>query len=207
MQGKGGSLSVQLNGLNQTLDLSSASSLLANLSGCHLGFTLTFTLKALTLCEGMYLLTSGGDLSTHSGLAVYYRRNWTYVAVSTEDYLWTLRLDKPVLEKFVDYEISWGNGVGLQAIVGQKTYRTLNYVLRAKPATSVSKTLYVGGPLPGTQGCYASLIFGNLQIFTAPKPVLDRLDVTTGQYIIKEFLIHHKIVYDFFRKVYNDKSN
>lgn len=179
VQGKGGALSVQLDGKNQTLTLGGAGTWLPNPGSCQLGFTITFSTKLQSLCDNMYILTSGGDLDVYSGVALYYYRKWTYVTVSTQEHRWTLRMDQPKLEEFVDYEISWGQDVGLQVTVGQKIHKTRRYSMRSKLATLTSNVI-IGGPLPGTRGCYSQLIFGGLQIFTAPKPVLDAVGIITG---------------------------
>ncbi|KAK7469526.1 hypothetical protein BaRGS_00036472, partial [Batillaria attramentaria] len=181
VQGKGGAKFVQLTGQSQTVRLSTRTgthSALSNPGACNLGFTVTFTSKVESLCDDMYIMTSGGDLEEYSGVAVYYRRGWTYVTVGTTEHRWTLRMDKPKVNTFEDFSISWGQGVGLQVSVGDKMYQTQRYSLRASLATQTTD-LYLGGPLPGTDGCYAQLVFGALQVFTAPKPVLEIIGVIT----------------------------
>ena len=180
--GKGGAKFVELDGQDQTVVLDTqngANSVLSNPGDCHLGFTVTFTTKVKTLCENMYILTSGGDLEQYSGMAVYYYRGWTYVTVSTAEHQWTVQLDKPELNRYADYEISWGQELGLQVSVGEKTVSTRKYALHKTLATETA-SMYIGGPVPGTQGCYAQLLFGALQVFTAPKPVLEIIGVITG---------------------------
>lgn len=182
--GKGGAKFVELDGQDQTVMLDTqvgGKSVLSSPGDCHLGFTVTFTTKVQTLCENMYILTSGGDLEQYSGVAVYYHRGWTYITVSTAEHQWTVQMDKPELDSYADYEISWGQDLGLQVSVGEKTVSTRKYALRKTLATKAT-SLYIGGPVPGTQGCYAQMLFGALQVFTAPKPVLEIIGIITGKH-------------------------
>ena len=187
--GKGGAQFVELDGRMQTVVLdtqSGANGVLSNPGDCHMGFTLTFTAKVQTLCENMYILTSGGDLEQYSGVAVYYHRGWTYVTVSTAEHRWAVQMEEPELEKYTDYEISWGQDLGLQVSVGEKTVSNRMYSLRKTLATKTT-SLYIGGPVPDTQGCYARLLFGALQVFTAPKSVLQITGVITGKRSINSY--------------------
>ena len=158
----------------------SVNSILSNPGDCSLGFTLTFTTKVRSLCEDMYILTTGGDLEDYTGMAVYYYRGWTYVTVGTAEHRWTVQLDAPELNQYADYEISWGQDLGLQVSVNENVFSTRRYSLRRTVATR-TENMYIGGPVPNSQGCYAELLFGALQIFTAPKPVLEIIGVITGK--------------------------
>ena len=63
--------------------------------------------------------------------------------------------------------------------VGDDTYTSSSYTLRRTRATKISSVI-LGGPVPGTSGCYANIVFGALQVFLAPKPVLDIVGIITG---------------------------
>ncbi|XP_041368567.1 uncharacterized protein LOC121382945 isoform X2 [Gigantopelta aegis] len=176
--GNGGGYAISLNTDNDRVDFTSEG-VLSMLDNCSVGFSFKFYVKYLSFCNNMYVLTTGGDLEDSSGVAIYYFRRSIHVTVSTPHSIWTLATPLPKIQRFHDYRISWSETLGLDVEVdGTMVAMTKSFYTRIVPGTN-THPLVIGGPIDKVGGCTRHIVFGGLEIFTAPTLVLTTLNVIT----------------------------
>lgn len=95
---------------------------LEDLQNCKKGFTFTLEIEFTKLdpAEKTYILSSGGDVETASGMAIYIQSNQLIFGVKQGFYHWTGKYDltgKVKLNQWYKYEISWSLTNGIAVII------------------------------------------------------------------------------------------
>uniref|UniRef100_A0A2C9L6R6 VWFD domain-containing protein n=1 Tax=Biomphalaria glabrata TaxID=6526 RepID=A0A2C9L6R6_BIOGL len=144
-------------------------------SALQFGFTLQFTVKLKSVCDG-FILNTWGERETGSGPAVSICKGWVVVTVRTLDREWSLQVAKAELNKAIKAEISWAASLGLSVKWNDMVYNQENYKVRHTKGTLLSD-LFIGSV--NTSKCFIDMTFGSLNIFSAAKPVLLAYGVTT----------------------------
>ena len=153
---------VQLNGIDQYIDLTAnTDACIFNPASCKLGLSAAFTLKVLELKEDMYIFTSGGDSVEGQGVAMYYRRGFFFLTVSTENREWTVSVPKAKLmvNVYVSIEFSWSLQTGLELLLdGQIVAQTTTYIQRRTVTVNTFSTFFVGRSLGLQLQVYSKII-------------------------------------------------
>ncbi|KAH9523928.1 hypothetical protein Btru_047521 [Bulinus truncatus] len=144
-------------------------------SAPQLGFTLQFTLKLATLCDG-YILNTWGENGTGSGPAVSICNGWVFVTVRNQDREWSLQVAQVEVNKLINVEISWAASYGLSVQWNDMVRKVVSYKVRHMKGTYYND-LFVGSL--NTDKCFTGMTFGGLAIFSAAKPVLIAKGVIT----------------------------
>jgi len=95
---------------------------LEDLGNCHAGFTFKMQVQftALDAAEKTYLLSSGGDVETASGMAIYIQSYQLTFGVKKGMFHWTGKYDLTgtvSINAWYAYEISWSETTGLLVLI------------------------------------------------------------------------------------------
>lgn len=95
---------------------------LEDLNNCTNGFTFNLELQFTKLdpAEKTYILSSGGDVETASGMAIYIQSSQLIFGVKQSMFHWTGKYDltgKLKLNQWYRYEISWSLTSGISVII------------------------------------------------------------------------------------------
>lgn len=101
-------------------------SCLNDITLCQGGLTVSFKIKLISLEENTYVLSSGGENPTSSGLAVLYRFGRLQFVFSLNDRVWFSHAPRPALNLWTTIDFTWHQKTGLEVffnniLVGQTT--------------------------------------------------------------------------------------
>lgn len=111
---------IELTSTNQFIDFGIHQNLcVGNLSLCYHGITIQMTVMFMKLEENTVILTSGGDKTDGTGIALVYRYGRVQCVVSNSTVSWYATISRETLSLFHIHTIliSWSNVHGLKIIV------------------------------------------------------------------------------------------
>lgn len=111
---------IELTSSNQFIDFGIHQNLcVGNLSLCYHGITIQMTVMFMKLEENTVILTSGGDKTDGTGIALVYRYGRVQCVVSNTTVSWYATISRETLSLFHMHTIliSWSNVHGLKIIV------------------------------------------------------------------------------------------
>lgn len=174
------SQAVELNGVDQYLDFTNATSLCAfKPEACLLGLSVTFNLKLKQVLGDEYIFTSGGDEENGQGLSLYFHLGRLFLTVSTKDLVWSVSVPTSVLRLnvFMSIEFSWSRQSGLELLVDRVVVaRTTTYIRRQ--ILGVSRTnFFVGRSLgfPANRSVFAGIAIEAWSFTLSTRQVRDAL--------------------------------
>ncbi|XP_025096161.1 uncharacterized protein LOC112565098 isoform X2 [Pomacea canaliculata] len=174
------SQAVELNGVDQYLDFTNATSLCAfKPEACLLGLSVTFNLKLKQVLGDEYIFTSGGDEENGQGLSLYFHLGRLFLTVSTKDLVWSVSVPTSVLRLnvFMSIEFSWSRQSGLELLVDRVVVaRTTTYIRRQ--ILGVSRTnFFVGRSLgfPANRSVFAGIAIEAWSFTHSTRQVRDAL--------------------------------
>ena len=135
---------------------------LKDVDTCSSGFTLTINVNPKQLANNTYIISSGGDLQNHKGIALYYFNNKLHFIVTTTSHQWIITAPNPLtLNTWHKIELSWSQTSGSSLIVDGN--------LIGSVSQSVSTTATLVKPLTigfgYTQQVAVSMVVSGIQTF------------------------------------------
>ena len=135
---------------------------LKDVDTCSSGFTLTINVNLKQLANNTYIISSGGDLQNHKGIALYYNNNKLHFIVTTTSHQWIITAPNPLtLNTWHKIELSWSQTSGSSLIVDGN--------LIGSVSQSVSTTATLVKPLTigfgYTQQVAVSMVVSGIQTF------------------------------------------
>lgn len=102
----------------QLQPISGTPSCVTDVNRCRNGFTFTLDVKFDHIVNNTFIISSGGNLPHHSGIALYYAHQQLHYIVSTTTQQWILTVNyQPVLHQWQHYEITWNKHLGVELLV------------------------------------------------------------------------------------------
>lgn len=98
--GYGGETSVLISAESQAVIFTTGVQKFLNPDSCSLGFTLRFSLKLTSVCDGSYILSTWGVDGDGSGPAVSVCDGQVYVRVRTMDREWTSKVGQVEINRY-----------------------------------------------------------------------------------------------------------
>ncbi|XP_035827995.1 uncharacterized protein LOC118477191 [Aplysia californica] len=173
--GYGGAKYAQFSESGQSLTVRKSDLSLLETSSCTLGFTLRFYVKFTSICEDGYVLRTWRK-ANESGLSVSICDGSARISVRTRNKEMSVRTGAVKMNSYIEAEISWSDSLGLSVVWDGKTYATTRYTV-LNHETGTGSDLVLGSS--GTETCWLGMVLGGLEIFTAPKPVLESIGIIT----------------------------
>ncbi|XP_064599655.1 uncharacterized protein LOC135466195 isoform X2 [Liolophura sinensis] len=157
-----------LNGQAQFMEIKKENiGCLANVGRCQSGFTLSMDINFITIEEGMYVFSSGGEESNSSGITCRVHNSEFEVTVSTAIKIWTgtFPVTKVQTHRWTKFEYSWSVMEGLYVYLNSDHAPVVKVT---QPTALQPKPTYQSG----------SLVFGSSSLKTTST-------VVYGHYIIE----------------------
>ena len=86
---------------------------------------MTLEVKFGSLLDNTYIVSSGGDLPNHRGLALYYNQQHLTYVVTTTSQTWSVTVPYiPVVNVWQKFEITWSTNLGIGLYLNQKLLGT-----------------------------------------------------------------------------------
>ncbi|KAH3707245.1 hypothetical protein DPMN_066644 [Dreissena polymorpha] len=102
-----------------------SASCITDIDLCLSGFTFAMDVSFKSLLDNTYIVSSGGNLPGHKGVALYYSQNHLYYIVSSSTFTWTLVVTyTPALNVWQHFEITWNPRLGVELLVNEHSLGT-----------------------------------------------------------------------------------
>ena len=136
----------------------------------------------LQLREGAVIFTSGGDISTSYGLAMWFSGGRVYLRVSTSTREWTVFTTDFQLNIFVNIKFSWSVQTGLVLFFNDRRVAfTEQFVKRTRVDIKRTEEFLVGTTVDKTH--FTPMEIEGFEIAYCPVDTLEKLEVVVGQFI------------------------
>ena len=143
---------------------------------------LHFSYILLQLREGAVIFTSGGDISTSYGLAMWFSGGRVYLRVSTSTREWTVFTTDFQLNIFVNIKFSWSVQTGLVLFfTDRRVAFTEQFVKRTRVDIKRTEEFLVGTTVDKTH--FTPMEIEGFEIAYCPVDTLEKLEVVVGQFI------------------------
>ncbi|XP_025096160.1 uncharacterized protein LOC112565098 isoform X1 [Pomacea canaliculata] len=176
-----GGLALLLNGLNQWLNLSrqTTDGCFWDLEKCDLGLTVSFRIRITELKEGSVFFTSGADVDSSYGLAMWYSGRRVYLRVSTSTREWTVFTTAFRLNAFVKIRFSWSIQTGLRLFLDDKLVAVTSVFLpRTRLGITRTDQFLIGKAL--SRDVFTRMELEGFEIAYCPVEILDSLDIVVS---------------------------
>ena len=143
----------------------------------------------LQLREGAVIFTSGGDISTSYGLAMWFSGGRMYLRVSTSSREWTVFTTNFQLNIFITVKFSWSARTGLVLFFNdRRVASTEQFVKRTRVDIQRTEKFLIGTTVDKTQ--FTPMEIEGFEIAYCPVDTLETLEVVVGEFFFCFFLIH-----------------
>lgn len=163
---------------------------LEDLDKCDKGFTFTLQIQFTKLdpSEKTYILSSGGDVETASGMAIYIQSYQLIFGVKQNVFHWTGKYDlsgKVKLDEWYKYEISWSVTTGISVVIdGYEVIKEKAWT--PSPSIPKSNPVFIGATAnPNSTSC---MNVKDLFTWTVHREVLVDHGVLPGDNIVHVLL-------------------
>jgi hypothetical protein len=101
-----------------TVDNAGFNACLKDIDTCSSGFTLTVNVNLHNLTDNTYIISSGGDLQNHKGIALFYKNHQLHYVVTTATQQWVVVVKNSLsLNVWHKIELSWSKTSGSSLVI------------------------------------------------------------------------------------------
>jgi len=111
---------ISINGSNSYIEMhtTQGQSCITDVDKCTSGFTFSIDINFHVLVDNTFIISSGGNLDNHKGIALYYSNNQLHYIVTTSTFTWTLVVNyKPTLNVWQHFDLTWNFNLGVEILV------------------------------------------------------------------------------------------
>ena len=168
-------LSISGTGSFITLDPSKlTTSCITDIDHCTSGFTFGIDVNFGSLVDNTFIISSGGNLPGHKGMALYFQHNHLIYTVSTSTQIWTLQVKyQPVLHKWQRFEVTWNPNLGIGILSDGHLLGTFG---RPAPRQATKKLDLCIGCSHTTNNVFVDMLVKGIQTWA-----IDRTDLVKAQ--------------------------
>lgn len=156
---------VQLTGNSYvTVNNTGFNACLKDITSCTSGFTLTINVNLQhQLANNAYIISSGGDLPNHSGIALYNVNNQLHFVVTTSSHQWIVIVPNTLtVNVWHKIELSWSMTSGASLVIDG---HLAGSVIQAQPTPAATQVKPISIGFGYHQQISISMTFSGLQTF------------------------------------------